>query len=254
MSGVDRSRVYENIEAANVAELTRVVGSVQPDVIVNCIGLIKQLPLANDPLAALEINALLPHRLAHIARAARARLIHFSTDCVFSGKKTTTYTEDDQSDAEDLYGRSKFMGEVSYGPHTLTLRTSIIGRELYNGYGLVEWFLSQTRKVKGYQRAIFSGFTTGMIAKILMEHVLPNPQLTGLYHLSSEPISKYDLLQLINRIYGCGLEIASDTSVVCNRALDSRRFRATTGFKPPIWPEMVQAMHHDPIPYGTWKT
>jgi dTDP-4-dehydrorhamnose reductase len=225
------------------------VDSLQPEAIINCIGLVKQLPLANDPVAAIEINALFPHRLAQIAGGVKARLIHFSTDCVFSGKKESPYTENDQSDAEDLYGRSKFLGEVSHGPHTLTLRTSIIGRELHSGHGLVEWFLGQAQKVKGYRKAIFSGLTTGTMATLLIEHVLPNPQLTGIYHVSSEPISKYDLLRLINDVYGRGIEIEPDTQVICNRALDSSRFRAETGFKPPTWPEMIQAMRNDPFPY-----
>jgi len=245
LPGVDRNHIREYVEATNYDEVIRALASIQPDVIINCIGLVKQLPLSNDPLTSLEINALLPHRISLISKASKIRMIHFSTDCVFSGKKKSPYTEDDQSDAEDLYGRSKFLGEVSYGPHTLTLRTSIIGRELHKGYGLVEWFLGQTKKIQGYRKAIFSGFTTGMIAKILIEHVLPNPQLTGVYHLSSEPISKHDLLRLINEVYCRGIEIEPNSEVVCNRALDSSRFRSETGFNPPSWPNMIQSMQAD---------
>jgi len=252
--GIERSRICEYIEAGKTVELTRMVDSVQPEVIINCIGLVKQLPLAHDPVAAIEINALFPHRLAKIAGIVKARLIHFSTDCVFSGRKHTPYTEDDQSDAEDLYGRSKFLGEVSSSAATVTLRTSIIGRELRSAQGLVEWFLGQAQKVKGYRKAIFSGLTTGTMATILIEHVLPNPQLTGIYHVSSDPISKYDLLRLINDVYGRDIEIEPDTQVICNRALDSSRFRAETGFKPPAWPEMIGTMHSDPFPYDKWKT
>ncbi len=253
LPGMDRSRIREDVEATNFDEVIRALASIQPDVVINCIGIVKQLPLSNDPLTSLEINALLPHRISLISRAAKIRMIHFSTDCVFSGKKERAYTEDDQSDAEDLYGRSKFLGEVSYRPHTLTLRTSIIGRELYKRYGLVEWFLSQRQSVNGYQKAIFSGFTTGAIARILLDYVLPHPELTGIYHLSSYPISKYDLLQLINKAYGLGIEIKPDTTVVCNRVLDSSRFRKETGFVPPTWPEMIQAMRSDAIPYDEWK-
>ncbi|MGH7146380.1 MAG: dTDP-4-dehydrorhamnose reductase family protein [Nitrospiraceae bacterium] len=252
LPGVDRSHIRENVEATNFDEVIRAFASIQPDVVINCIGLVKQLPLSNDPLTSLEINALLPHRISLISRASKIRMIHFSTDCVFSGKKDCPYAENDQSDAEDLYGRSKFLGEVSYGSHTLTLRTSIIGRELHKGYGLVEWFLSQTEHVKGYRKAIFSGFTTGMIAKILIEHVLPNPQLAGVYHLSSEPTSKHDLLRLINDVYGRGIKIEPDSEVVCNRALDSSRFRSETGFKPPSWPDMIQSMRADDRLY-TWR-
>lgn len=179
-------------------------------------------------------------------------MIHFSTDCVFSGKKEGPYTEEDQSDAEDLYGRSKFLGEVSYRPHTLTLRTSIIGRELNRRNSLVEWFLSQHQAVRGYQKALFSGFTTGAIAKILLDHVLPHPELSGVYHLSSYPISKHDLLCLMNDVYGRRIEIIPDTTIVCNRVLDSTQFRKETGFIPSTWPEMIRAMKNDSIPYDDW--
>jgi dTDP-4-dehydrorhamnose reductase len=254
LPGMDRSRIRAGVEATNFDEVTRALASIQPDVVINCIGIVKQLPLSNDPLTALEINALLPHRISLICRAAKIRMIHFSTDCVFSGKNERAYTEVDQSDAEDLYGRAKFLGEVSYRPHTLTLRTSIIGRELTRRYGLVEWFLSQRQAVNGYQKSLFSGFTTGAIARILIDHVLPNPQLTGVYHLSSYSISKYDLLQLIKKEYGLGIEIEPDTTVTCNRTLDSSRFRAETGFQPPTWPEMIDAMQADTIPYEKWKS
>src|SRR2546425_2908134 len=156
--GCDRGRIREWVDAVNFDEVIRALAAVQPDVVINCIGLVKQLPLSSDPLTSLEINALLPHRVSLISRAAKIRMIHFSTDCVFSGRKSAPYTEDDQSDAEDLYGRSKFLGEVSYKPHTLTLRTSMIGRELRTRHGLVEWLLSQRQAVNGYRRAIFSGF------------------------------------------------------------------------------------------------
>lgn len=242
LPGVNRDHIRENVEATNFDEIIRALASIQPDVVINCIGLVKQLPLSNDPLTSLEINALLPHRISLISRASKIRMIHFSTDCVFSGKKGRPYSEDDQSDAEDLYGRSKFLGEVLYGPHTLTLRTSIIGRELQRGYGLVDWFLGQTGMVKGYQRAIFSGFTTGMIARILLECVLPNTKLAGVYHVSSEAISKYDLLCLLKEAYGKKIDIQPDTEVISNRALDSSRFRLETGFRPPSWPDMIRAM------------
>lgn len=253
LPGVDRHYICEHVEATNLDEVTRVFAAIQPDVVINCIGLIKQLPLSNDPLSSLKINALLPHQLALIASAAKMRMLHFSTDCVFSGKKVGAYTEEDQSDAEDLYGRSKFLGEISYLPQTLTLRTSIIGRELSTSYGLLEWFLSQRQKIQGYRRAIFSGFTTGALARIVRDEVLPNPQLTGLYHLSSEPISKYHLLGLCNEAYTCGIEIVPDDDMVCNRALDSSRFRATTGCEIPTWRAMIDEMRSDNIPYDAWR-
>lgn len=250
ISGIDRNRIRGDVDANNFDEVVRALAGVEPDVVINCIGVVKQHPLSSDPLTALEINALLPHRLSLIAKAASIRLIHFSTDCVFSGNKPLPYCEDDQSDAEDLYGRTKFLGEISYGDHTLTLRTSIIGRELQTQYGLIEWFLRQNKPVNGWRNAIFSGFTTNFIARILLEHVLANPKLAGVYHLSSDALSKYDLLNLVNKIYKRRTRIDPDDTVNCNRALDSTRFRMETGFHPPSWPEMIQDMYDQPTSQG----
>jgi len=252
--GIDRGRIRGGVDANNFDEMVRALAGVEPDVVINCIGVVKQHPLCHDPLTALEINALLPHRLSLLAKSAAIRLIHFSTDCVFSGKKGTPYLENDQSDAEDLYGRTKYLGEICYGPHTLTLRTSIIGRELQTRYGLVEWFLSERKTVRGWQKAIFSGFTTFTIARILVEYILTNPSLAGVYQLSSAAISKYDLLNLLNETYGHGVEVTLDDRFECNRALDSSRFSAETGFISPTWPEMIHVMHSDSIPYADFKT
>ena len=222
-------------------EVTRALASIQPDLVINCIGLIKQMGhLARDPLFSISLNALLPHRISLICRAAKIRMIHISTDCVFSGRKGN-YVEDDQSDAEDLYGRTKFLGEVHY-PHTITLRTSIIGRELKNHLGLIDWFLSQTGTIKGFQRAIYTGFTTDEMSRIIMNYVIPHPELSGVYHVSSEPISKYDLLRLAKKTYGRDVKILPDQDFVCDRSLDSTRFRQATAYAPPSWPEMIREM------------
>ena len=223
-------------------EVTRALASIQPDFVINCIGLIKQIKhLARDPLFSISLNSLLPHRISLICRAAKIRMIHISTDCVFSGKKGS-YSEEDQSDAEDLYGRTKFLGEVHY-PHTITLRTSIIGQELKNRLGLIEWFLAQTGTIKGYQRGIFSGFTTDELSRIILKYIIPNPDLYGLYHVSSEPISKFDLLHLTQEVYGKrDVTILPDTEFFCDRSLDSSRFRNITGYQPPTWSNMIEEM------------
>ncbi len=220
-------------------EVTRAIASIQPDLVINCIGLIKQMGhLARDPLFSIQLNALLPHRISLICRTANIRMIHVSTDCVFSGKKGN-YTENDQSDAEDLYGRTKFLGEVHY-PHTITLRTSIIGRELKSHLGLIEWFLSQTGSIRGYKKAIFSGFTTDEIARIIMDYVIPNRELRGLYHVSSDPISKFDLLMLAREAFQKEIEILPDYDFEIDRSLNSSRFREATGYEPKPWNEMIQ--------------
>ena len=251
LPNVDRSRIREGVDAADFDNVIRAFASIEPELVINCIGLIKQHPLCNDPLTTIEVNARLPHRLSLVSRTAGIRLIHISTDCVFSGRRGC-YTEHDAPDAEDLYGRTKLLGELTY-PHTLTIRTSLIGRELTTRYGLTEWFLSQWRPVNGFKRAIFSGLTTRAFADVLLEYVIPTPSLRGLYQVSSEAISKHDVLQLMNKAFRKNLEIRPDCELVCDRSLDSSRFCATTGFKAPSWPEMIEMMAADPTPYDQWK-
>jgi dTDP-4-dehydrorhamnose reductase len=177
------------------------------------------------------------------------RLVHISTDCVFSGHKGD-YGEDDLSDAEDLYGRTKALGEVSY-EGCLTIRTSMIGRELETSNGLVEWFLSQEGKtVSGYKRAIFSGFTTNSLAEIIAWIIAGHPNLHGIWHVASKPINKYDLLSLVKKVYGLSIQIELDEKVVCDRSLNTERFRQATGFTPPTWPDMIKQIYLDPTPYS----
>ena len=232
--------VITGVDVENIDSLTRLFANVHPDVVINCIGLVKQLAEADDPLTAIPINALLPHRLARLCEVARARLVHMSTDCVFSGSKGM-YMEADASDAKDLYGRSKYLGEVDY-PNAITLRTSIIGHELDGARSLVGWFLAQEGSVKGFKRAIFSGLPTVEIARIIRDFVIPHPELHGTYHVSAEPINKYDLLQLVAQVYGKTIEIIPDDKFTIDRSLDSSRFRELTGYSPPNWTELVQVM------------
>lgn len=233
----------DQVDVNDFESVIRALATIKPDVVINCIGIIKQLPQANDPLTAISLNALLPHRISLICQAAGARMIHISTDCVFDGKKGM-YTEDDQSNAEDLYGRTKFLGEVNY-PHCVTLRTSIIGHELKGGYGLIEWFLSQPQKVRGFRKAIYSGFPTVELARIIHDHVLPNPDLSGVYHVSSEPTSKYELLCGVAERYDRKTQIEPDDDFVQDRSLDSTAFREKTGYKPPSWDKLIEMMHND---------
>lgn len=213
----------------------------RPDLVINCVGLVKQLSNAEDPLVAVPINTLLPHRLARMCEVAGARLVHVSTDCVFSGMQGS-YIESDLPDAQDVYGRSKLLGEVDY-PHAVTLRTSIIGHELRSKHGLVDWFLSQHGRVKGYTEAVFSGLPTCELARVVRDFVIPHANLHGVYHVAAEPISKFDLLQLVNRVYGKALEIEPDDRVKIYRSLNADRFREVTGYVAPSWPELVARMH-----------
>ncbi len=238
---VIQARLSLNIDVNNPDHLLKVFGEVRPDVVVNCVGIVKQLSEADCPLTAITINSLLPHRLARLSAVAGARLVHLSTDCVFSGSKGG-YLESDFPDASDLYGRSKLMGEVDY-PHTITLRTSLIGHELGSNRSLVSWFLAQSGSVKGFNKAIFSGLPTVEIARVIHQFVLPNLDLQGVYHVSVDPISKFDLLSLVAKVYGKNTTIVPDYSWVTDRSLNSVRFREATGFLPKPWPELVQSMH-----------
>lgn len=229
------------IDVESIDGLLGVFAQVNPDIVINCVGVVKQLNGASDPLVALPLNSLFPHRLAKLCSLGDSRLIHISTDCVFSGSKGM-YVESDTPDADDLYGISKRLGEVDY-VNAITLRTSIIGHELNGCRSLIDWFLSQTSSVQGFKRAVFSGLPTIGIAHIIKDHVIPNPELRGLYHVSAEPINKYDLLSLVADIYGKDISIRQDTKLKINRSLDSSRFRKATGFSPSSWRSLVQAMY-----------
>jgi len=234
--------VHTGVDVENPDALARLLELTRPTVVVNCIGLVKQLAEANDPLAALPINAMLPHRLSRFCALVGARLIHISTDCVFAGTQGA-YTENSPPDAQDLYGRSKLLGEVTDDPHAITLRTSIIGHELASAHGLVGWFLAQSGSVKGYAKAVFSGFPTVELATLVRDHVLPRPELQGLHHVSAEAIDKLSLLRLVAAQYRHAIEIVPDSRLVIDRSLDSSRFRAATGYSPPGWTELVRRMH-----------
>jgi dTDP-4-dehydrorhamnose reductase len=233
-------RVICGVDAENADSLRNAFVQARPDVVINCVGLVKQLADGDDPLAAIPINSLLPHRLARLCGDAGARLIHVSTDCVFNGAKGM-YREDDFADANDLYGRSKLLGEVG-DSEGVTLRTSIIGPELNSAHGLVSWFLAQKGCVKGFTRAIFSGLPTVELARVMRDFVIPRADLRGLYHVSAAPISKHRLLCLVASAYHFPIDVVADDALIIDRSLDSTRFRLQTGYDPPEWPELVRAM------------
>jgi dTDP-4-dehydrorhamnose reductase len=232
--------LISNFNVDNPDSLLSIFDEIRPNIVVNCIGLVKQLDASEYPLQAIPINSVLPHRLALLSSIIGARLIHISTDCVFSGSRGL-YKEIDVPDAIDLYGRSKLLGEVDYA-NAITLRTSIVGHELESSRSLIGWFLSQQGSVKGYGRAIFSGLPTSEIARIIRDYVIPNPELRGLYHVSAEPINKFDLLQLVAKEYDKKIDIELDDSLVIDRSLDSTRFRVATGYQPPSWVELIKEM------------
>lgn len=222
---------------------SRIIKEIKPNLVINCIGMIKQLKPDEDLRNTFLINSLLPHSLASYCKDMKSHLIHFSTDCVFNGK-SENYSEESPHNAEDVYGISKSLGEVSY-KNSLTIRTSIIGHELKNKKSLLEWFLGESQEVQGFKNAVFSGLPTNELAAIIEEKIIQRELINGIFNISSEPISKFDLLQLIKRIYNKEIIINPEYSFVINRSLDSSRFRQLTGFKPKSWEEMIISMKKD---------
>lgn len=236
-----RQQILHDVRSEDFETIIAALDAVNPHVVINCIGIVKQLAAANDPLVALPINAMFPHQLARSLASRGTRLIHLSSDCVFDGKGSM-YTEADFSSADDLYGRSKFLGEVDY-PNAVTLRTSTIGHELGSHHGLLEWFLSQSGSVRGFRRAIYTGVSTPEFACIIRDFVMPNVEMRGVFHVSGDPINKYDLLGLIREIYGKSIDITPEDAVAIDRSLDSSRFRDMTGYRPPSWRDQIHDMH-----------
>jgi dTDP-4-dehydrorhamnose reductase len=241
-TGEQQAKIITNIDVLDSDTLVSLLDRTKPNTIINCVGLIKQLSSAKDPLVALPINSLFPHKLARLAALSGSRLVHISTDCVFAGT-TGSYTEDSKADASDLYGVSKHLGEVVDYDNAVTLRTSIIGRELTSTNSLVDWFLAQKGEVKGYDKAIFSGLPTCELSNVIRDVVIPNSTLKGLYHVSAKPISKYELLRLVAVQYRKDINIVREDQFAIDRSLASARFSQATGYVAPDWPELIKRMY-----------
>jgi dTDP-4-dehydrorhamnose reductase len=235
----DDERVVGGVRAEDPESVVRAIEAAEPSVAINCIGVVKQSQVATDAVRLVAANSLFPHRLAVACRERGVRLIHVSTDCVFSGRRGG-YAEDDLPDPTDLYGRSKLAGEVS-GPGVVTVRASMVGRELKTRNGLLEWLLSQPAggSVRGFARAVFSGPTAPELARAIVRVAVDVTELEGTFHVAAEPISKYDLLLKLRDAFGLELEIDRRSEPVIDRSLDSARFRAATGWEPPDWDRMV---------------
>jgi dTDP-4-dehydrorhamnose reductase len=251
-ASADPARLLGGVDAMEFHSVVRTMGRVRPGTVINCIGIIKQLKEASDPIISLSLNSLFPHHLADLCAAVGARLFHVSTDCVFSGRKGN-YIEDDAPDADDLYGRSKLLGELNR-PDCLTIRTSIFGRDFLKQSALLEWFLSHRGdRVQGYKNAIYTGFPTQALARIMGDLIADHPQLWGLYQVASQPISKHDLLVKIRNAMRLDIEIESYDDPPCDRSLNADRFVAATGYRIPEWDELIAELAADPTPYDEWK-
>ncbi len=234
-------RLIPRIDVEKQNDLVKILDRVRPNVVINCTGLTKHMPESENLQIAIPINSLMPHMLAGLCNLVGSRVIHFSTDCVFSGVKGS-YLEDDICDSRDVYGKTKALGEIDYS-NSVTLRTSTIGHELQSQVGLLEWFLSQKVQCRAYTHAFFSGLPTVILSEIVRDVVIPHDKLSGVYNIAAKPISKYDLLKLVAEIYEKNIEIVADGQLVIDRSLDATKFRKATGYVPPEWPELIRLMH-----------
>jgi dTDP-4-dehydrorhamnose reductase len=247
-----QSHCFGGVDVRSFDSVIQVAGQVNPQVVINCIGIVKQLEEAHDPILSLQLNSLFPHRLAGLCAATGARMFHMSTDCVFSGRQGQ-YTEDDIPDPEDLYGRTKLLGEVNR-PGCLTIRTSIFGRDFLKQSALLEWFLSKRGgRVKGYKHAVYTGFPTQVLARIMGDIIVDHPRLSGLYQIASQPISKYELLVRIRDAMKLDIEVEPYDDPPCDRSLSASRFVAATGYRIPGWDELIAELAADPTPYDDWR-
>lgn len=243
--------VIRGVDVMDFDRLHDALKELRPDFIVNCVGIVKQRQESQMAIPSITINSLLPHKLAAFAEGWGGRVIHPSTDCVFDGKRSG-YTEADDSSAEDLYGKSKFLGEL-HCANGLTLRTSIIGRELVEHSSLLDWFLMQEGKaVRGFRRVIYSGVTTNQLAEVVTLVIQKFPGLHGLFQVVSEPISKYDLLCLVREAYKLDVNVIPEDREVSDRSMKGDKFREATGYVSPPWLELVERLAKDPTPYARW--
>ena len=241
LQDIDFKNTFWDCDVRNFQYVEKIIQEFSPDAVINATGITKQLINKKGLEAAIEVNALFPHHLAKLCETNGCRLILLSSDCIFSGAKGA-YTEEDNSDAKDGYGRTKYLGEVVLD-HVVTLRKSTVGLELLGAHGLVEWFIAQTGEIKGFSNAIYSGLITSELVRVIELILTDFPSLSGIWNVASEPISKYDLLiKLQEVIQKKDVFILRDETFFCDRSLDGSRFERRTGYSPPTWPEMLQAL------------
>lgn len=231
------------IKDLNRKSIELIIRKTKPEFIINCIGLINHKISKNNIEEAIYLNSMLPHILANECIKFNITLIHFSTDCVFNGSKGN-YKETDYSDCYDFYGKTKFIGEPNNNK-TIVIRTSIIGHELNSKFGLLEWFLNKKQFVKGYKNFFFSGFPTVEIAEILHNYILKKKTIkSGLYHLGSRKISKFNLLKIIKKIYNKkDIVVNPCYKPIVNKTLNSEYFKKKTNYSCPPWKDLIKKMY-----------
>ncbi len=232
---IDDINQYNNLSGA--------IKKISPDIVINCIGVIKQRDDIENILNMIKINSLLPHILNDICHTNNIKLIHLSTDCVFSGNKGN-YKESDNPDPTDKYGESKLLGEINEGT-SLTIRTSFIGPELFNKKSLFEWIKSQKNtEIDGFENAIYSGLTTLTFAQVIENIIDKHQDLNGVWQISSDSISKFELIKMINQKFNLNIKINRNSSFQCNRSLNSSKFKKETAIKIPSWESIINDLYN----------
>jgi dTDP-4-dehydrorhamnose reductase len=251
-SPIFQKKALSNICVDKIIGFEKILDRIQPNVVINCIGIIKQRDEAKHAIPSIQVNSLFPHKLSKLCNERNIRLLQISTDCVFSGLKGQ-YRETDIPDPVDLYGRTKLLGELD-NTGSLTLRTSIIGWQLNTFSSLLSWFYQQRGKqIKGYHRAVYTGFSTRVLAELIGDIIETRPELSGLYHVASKPISKYDLLvSLREKLMWDDIKIARDDDFFCDRSLIGTRFNAEMEWTPPEWEEMLSGLAKEWPNYEKW--
>lgn len=244
--------VYSNVDAMNFQGLEQLIRTVDPDYVINCFRVATHGTQIAPPIKNITVNSLLPHRLAEICATFGIRLIHFSSDCVFSGKKGF-YAEEDTPDATHAYGQSRLLGDV-YADNTLVLRGSVVGRELIGNSSLLEWFLLQKGKeINGFTKAIYSGISSIETARMVRMILGETPGLTGLFNVASEPISKYDLLNLAKESFQVDVTLHKEEGFSVDRSLNGEKFKAATDYVPPTWSTMMIELAKENKQYNDWR-
>jgi len=237
-----KNYIDSNLDIFDIQKLKEKINKFKPNLIINCVGIIKQKISKTNEKNIFYINSIFPHELYKISNIIKARLIHFSTDCVFDGKKGN-YDDKNETNANDIYGFSKALGELSYD-NSITLRTSIIGHELSSKKSLLDWFLHLNKKnCYGYTKAYFSGLPTIEIFNFIQKFLLKKKKISGIYNLSSSRISKYNLLKKISKVYSKNINIIKNNKLKIDRSLNSKKLKKLVDYKCPPWNILIKNMY-----------
>jgi len=235
-----------NVDFLNIDNSFNFISEIAPSIVINCVGITKHSMHYNKIGDVSFLNSMLPHFLSDLSNIFNFKLIHISSDCVFDGQRGN-YSELDLPDSKDLYGKSKFLGELDGRSRNITIRTSTIGHENLTKYGLLEWFLNQHGSCNGFSKAFFSGLTTIELANILYKYFIFDDSVSGLYNLAGPKINKFDLLKIIARVYKKDIEIKEDQTFCIDRSLNASKFNNKFGYPVKEWDLMVREMKEDAI-------